>query len=138
MDPMLEPYLSSSAQQCIDRLLRKNPDERIRDLSMLQAQPFFLGRIDWDDVYHKRLPPPFVPSLRDVEDVSSFSSLYTGEAWARRRTATLDEHAPGKSDDDDDDGAGGEAELLGWMRRPRRRREGGCFEFLPFKLVVRV
>lgn len=40
------------------------------------SQPFFKN-INWDDVYHKRIQPPFQPQISSATDTSNFDSEFT-------------------------------------------------------------
>lgn len=41
----------------------------------IRNHPYFAD-ISWSDVYHKRIPPPYVPVLTDPEDVSHFDQEF--------------------------------------------------------------
>jgi hypothetical protein len=40
------------------------------------SQPFFRN-IVWDDIYHKRVQPPFLPTIKNATDTSNFDSEFT-------------------------------------------------------------
>lgn len=40
------------------------------------SQPFFRN-INWDDVFHKRIVPPFQPAITSATDTSNFDSEFT-------------------------------------------------------------
>jgi hypothetical protein len=40
------------------------------------SHAFFRG-VDWDDVYHKRVPAPFMPTIKNRADTSNFDSEFT-------------------------------------------------------------
>ena len=47
----------------------------------MRAHPFFkLHKIDWDDVQERKHKPPFVPVLKDENDLSKFPAFFTQEA----------------------------------------------------------
>ncbi|XP_023647640.1 serine/threonine-protein kinase N1 isoform X1 [Paramormyrops kingsleyae] len=75
-------FLSTEAISLMRRLLRRNPDRRLgsseKDAEDVKKQPFFKG-LDWEALLKRRLPPPFVPSIRDKEDVSNFDDEFTLE-----------------------------------------------------------
>ena len=37
----------------------------------------FFRNINWDDVYHKRIPVPFVPQITSATDTSNFDTEFT-------------------------------------------------------------
>lgn len=39
--------------------------------------------MNWDDVYNKVLSPPFIPEVKNSEDVSNFDSRFTGTPVSR-------------------------------------------------------
>jgi len=40
------------------------------------SHPFF-ANINWEDIYHKRIPPPFKPSIQSATDTSNFDQEFT-------------------------------------------------------------
>ncbi|KAJ8378532.1 hypothetical protein AAFF_G00239150 [Aldrovandia affinis] len=75
-------FLSTEAIGIMRRLLRRNPDRRLgsseKDAEDVKKQPFFRG-VDWEALLQRKLPPPFVPSIGDKEDVSNFDEEFTAE-----------------------------------------------------------
>jgi hypothetical protein len=78
LPPALGRDLTHPAQSIILHLLAKDPDARLCGLGAVKADPFFEG-LDWDAVYHRRVPAPYVPSLRSREDTACFPQYYTDE-----------------------------------------------------------
>uniref|UniRef100_A0A3Q0ST82 protein kinase C n=1 Tax=Amphilophus citrinellus TaxID=61819 RepID=A0A3Q0ST82_AMPCI len=78
-------FLSTEAIGIMRRLLRRNPERRLgsgeKDAEDVKKQPFFRG-MDWEALLHRRVPPPFVPSITGKEDVSNFDTEFTAEAPA--------------------------------------------------------
>ncbi|TSK17928.1 Serine/threonine-protein kinase N2 [Bagarius yarrelli] len=76
-------FLSSEAIGIMRRLLRRNPERRLgsgeRDAEEVKKQPFFRN-MDWEALLQRKLPPPFVPTIGDREDVSNFDEEFTTEA----------------------------------------------------------
>ncbi|XP_071947331.1 serine/threonine-protein kinase N2-like isoform X2 [Antedon mediterranea] len=75
-------FLSSEAMAIMKRLLRRNPERRLgagpRDAEDIKKQMFFRN-MKWEDLYYRRLVPPFVPTVRSSEDVSNFDEEFTSE-----------------------------------------------------------
>ncbi|CAH0546529.1 unnamed protein product [Brassicogethes aeneus] len=75
-------FLSLESIAIMRRLLRKNPDRRLgsseRDAEDVKKQAFF-RTIIWDELLHRRVPPPFVPTVHSFEDVSNFDEEFTSE-----------------------------------------------------------
>nr|XP_046186355.1 serine/threonine-protein kinase N1-like isoform X1 [Oncorhynchus gorbuscha] len=75
-------FLSTEAIAIMRRLLRRNPERRLgsgeKDADEIKKQPFFRG-MDWEALLQRKLPPPFVPSIKGREDVSNFDEEFTAE-----------------------------------------------------------
>ncbi|XP_074640581.1 ribosomal protein S6 kinase beta-2-like isoform X2 [Tubulanus polymorphus] len=85
----LPAYLTPDAKGLIRKLLKKNINERLgngpdiqgtkgkRGCNMQIRKHTFFRNVDWDDVYHRRVEPPFKPCLANDEDVSQFDTKFT-------------------------------------------------------------
>ncbi|XP_050406915.1 serine/threonine-protein kinase N2 isoform X1 [Patella vulgata] len=75
-------FLSTEAIAIMRRLLRRNPDRRLgsseRDAEDVKKQAFFRN-LKWDDLLMKKVKPPFVPTVKNSEDVSNFDEEFTAE-----------------------------------------------------------
>ena len=76
-------YMSAEAQSLLAGLLNRDPEKRLgttaeQDGDDVFAHPFFSG-IDWDKLYKKAIPPPFVPTVRDITDLSNIDRAFTSE-----------------------------------------------------------
>ncbi|XP_037912971.1 serine/threonine-protein kinase N isoform X3 [Hermetia illucens] len=75
-------FLSLEAIAIMRRLLRKNPERRLgsseRDAEDVKKQAFFRS-IQWDELLLRNVKPPFVPTIRHLEDVSNFDEEFTSE-----------------------------------------------------------
>ncbi|GAB6021882.1 hypothetical protein CHUAL_006048 [Chamberlinius hualienensis] len=75
-------FLSLEAIAIMRRLLRKNPERRLgaseRDAEDVKKQAFFRN-VNWEDLLLRKVKPPFVPTVRDMEDVSNFDEEFTTE-----------------------------------------------------------
>uniref|UniRef100_A0A673KFA3 protein kinase C n=1 Tax=Sinocyclocheilus rhinocerous TaxID=307959 RepID=A0A673KFA3_9TELE len=78
-------FLSSEAIGILRRLLRRNPERRLgsseKDAEDVKKQPFFRN-MDWEALLLRKLPPPFLPTIGNKEDVSNFDEEFTTEALA--------------------------------------------------------
>jgi len=74
--------LSLEAIAIMRRLLRKNPERRLgssdRDAEDVKKQAFFRN-INWEDLLARKIKPPFVPVVKNFEDVSNFDEEFTSE-----------------------------------------------------------
>jgi len=78
-DISLPDSLVGGVRELLDGLLRKNPLQRLghsngngRDYLDICESRWFVD-VDWDAVYEKRLPPPFVPRVDNEEDTQHFA-----------------------------------------------------------------
>lgn len=75
--------LSLEAIALMRRLLRKNPERRLgsseRDAEDVKKQAFF-RHVNWEQLLLRKIKPPFVPTINNLEDVSNFDSEFTSEA----------------------------------------------------------
>eukprot|EP00339_Tiarina_fusa_P014069 CAMPEP_0117008260 /NCGR_PEP_ID=MMETSP0472-20121206/7836_1 /TAXON_ID=693140 ORGANISM="Tiarina fusus, Strain LIS" /NCGR_SAMPLE_ID=MMETSP0472 /ASSEMBLY_ACC=CAM_ASM_000603 /LENGTH=414 /DNA_ID=CAMNT_0004710243 /DNA_START=82 /DNA_END=1326 /DNA_ORIENTATION=- len=74
----LPNYLSNNARSIIRGLLRQDPEKRLgcRCASEVKKHPFFKG-INWEKLYDKLVPPPFLPEVENgLEDTSYFEKKY--------------------------------------------------------------
>lgn len=70
--------LSPEAQDLLRRLMTRNVRKRIT-CQEIKTHPFF-STFDWDKASARELTPPFVPKFENDEDVSYFSTEFTGES----------------------------------------------------------
>ena len=76
-EPEFDPAcFTPDAIELISGLLRKNPRRRY-GFDEIKASAFFQG-MDWDDVYHKRIKPPYVPPSEEIAE--NFDVEFTKEA----------------------------------------------------------
>ena len=63
------------------QLLVRDPARRLgsgpNDAEEIKAHPFFRD-VNWDDMFHKRVPPPFCPTLKNPSDTSWFDTEVRG------------------------------------------------------------
>lgn len=75
-------FLSLESIAIMRRLLRKNPERRLgaseRDAEDVKKQAFFRN-ILWDDLLMRKVKPPFIPVVKNLEDVSNFDEEFTSE-----------------------------------------------------------
>ncbi|EGD82834.1 AGC/AKT protein kinase [Salpingoeca rosetta] len=77
------PIIGDVAQDLIGKLLHKDPAQRIgggaRDGHEIQEHPWFAS-VDFDKLYRREIPAPFVPQVKSATDVSNFDDHFTSEA----------------------------------------------------------
>ncbi|KAK9461554.1 Phototropin-1 [Lipomyces oligophaga] len=81
-EPLYPIQMPRNSVMILQALLTREPTQRlgygIRDAKDVMEHPYF-ENINWDDIYHKRVPPPFVPSISSETDTSNFDEEFTGE-----------------------------------------------------------
>ena len=62
----------------ISKLLNKDPDKRLgaNGVEEVKAHPYFKD-MNWDDLYNKRVKPPYSPKVKNERDCKHISSKYT-------------------------------------------------------------
>jgi len=73
------PYMNEVSKDLISRLLERNPEERLIDPNLMKRHKFFEG-IDWELLYQKQIPPPYIPDVKDDADTSQIDPEFTSEA----------------------------------------------------------
>lgn len=79
-EPLYPIHMPRDSVSILQKLLTREPEARLgsgpTDAQEIMNQPFFRN-INWDDVYHKRIPPPFLPQIKSATDTSNFDSEFT-------------------------------------------------------------
>lgn len=79
-EPLYPIAMPRDSVSILQKLLTREPDQRLgsgpTDAQEIMSQPFFRN-IVWDDIYHKRLEPPFLPQIKSATDTSNFDSEFT-------------------------------------------------------------
>lgn len=79
-EPLYPISMPRDSVSILQKLLTREPDQRLgsgpTDAQEIMSQPFFRN-INWDDIYHKRVQPPFLPSIKSATDTSNFDSEFT-------------------------------------------------------------
>lgn len=79
-EPLYPIHMPRDSVSILQKLLTREPDARLgsgpTDAQEIMNQPFFRN-INWDDVYNKRVPPPFLPQISNPTDTSNFDSEFT-------------------------------------------------------------
>jgi serine/threonine protein kinase len=79
-EPLYPIHMPRDSVSILQKLLTREPDQRLgsgpTDAQEIMSQPFFRN-INWDDIYHKRVEPPFLPQIKSATDTSNFDSEFT-------------------------------------------------------------
>lgn len=79
-EPLYPIHMSRDGVNLLQRLLEREPDKRLgsgpTDAEEIQNHAFFKD-LSWDDVYHKRYKPAFLPKVENEVDISNFDAEFT-------------------------------------------------------------
>jgi serine/threonine protein kinase len=79
-EPLYPIHMPRDSVSILQKLLTREPDQRLgsgpTDAQEVMSQPFFRN-INWEDIYHKRVQPPFLPTIKNATDTSNFDSEFT-------------------------------------------------------------
>ncbi|MCO5597937.1 hypothetical protein L7F22_052023 [Adiantum nelumboides] len=67
-EPLYPIHMPPDSVSILHKLLTRDPARRLgsgqTDAEEIKAHPFFRD-VNWDDMFHKRVPPPFLPTLKN-------------------------------------------------------------------------
>ncbi|KAF8461352.1 kinase-like domain-containing protein [Kalaharituber pfeilii] len=79
-EPLYPIHMPRDSVSILQKLLQREPEKRLgsgpTDAQEVMNQAFF-KTINWDDIYHKRVEPPFKPSISNPKDTSNFDQEFT-------------------------------------------------------------
>lgn len=78
--PKYPKYLSNSAVDLLQKLLKKDPSKRLgaNGVDEIKNHPWFVeGNLNWELLYNKKYDAPFVPILKNELDVQNFEPEFT-------------------------------------------------------------
>jgi len=82
-NPKYPASVSKDVQDFISRLLIKDPKERLgsgkKDVEELKNHHWFRS-LNWEDVFARKIEPPYKPNVKSDTDTSNFSSQFTKQS----------------------------------------------------------
>jgi serine/threonine protein kinase len=79
-EPLYPIHMPRDSVSILQKLLTREPELRLgsgpTDAQEIMSHAFFRN-INWDDVYHKRITPPFLPTITNPTDTSNFDQEFT-------------------------------------------------------------
>lgn len=79
-EPLYPIHMPRDSVSILQKLLTREPEMRLgsgpTDAQEIMSHAFFKG-INWEEVYHKRIPPPFKPTVKNEKDTSNFDQEFT-------------------------------------------------------------
>jgi len=81
-EPLYPITMPRDAVSILQKLLTRDQNRRLgsgkADAEEIKRQPFFKDVV-WDDVFNKRIPPPYFPTINGSADTSNFDEEFTKE-----------------------------------------------------------
>ncbi|KAF2869785.1 kinase C-like protein [Massariosphaeria phaeospora] len=79
-EPLYPIHMPRDSVSILQKLLTREPELRLgsgpTDAQEIMSHAFFRN-VNWDDVYHKRIPAPFIPQITSPTDTSNFDTEFT-------------------------------------------------------------
>lgn len=79
-EPLYPIHMPRDSVSILQKLLTREPELRLgagpNDAQDVMSHAFFRN-INWDDIYHKRVEPPFKPTISNATDTSNFDTEFT-------------------------------------------------------------
>jgi len=79
-EPLYPIHMPRDSVSILQKLLTREPEMRLgsgpTDAQEIMSHAFFRN-INWEDVYHKRIPAPFLPQISSATDTSNFDQEFT-------------------------------------------------------------
>ncbi|KAI9821850.1 MAG: Serine/threonine kinase [Pycnora praestabilis] len=79
-EPLYPIHMPRDSVSILQKLLTREPELRLgsgpTDAQEIMSHAFFRN-INWEDVYHKRIPVPFQPQILSATDTSNFDQEFT-------------------------------------------------------------
>ena len=81
-EPLYPIHMPRASVSILQQLLCRDVEHRLgagpNDADDIKAHVFFRG-INWDDIFHKRVPAPYFPTINGPLDTSNFDQEFTRE-----------------------------------------------------------
>ncbi|EEH22723.2 AGC/PKC protein kinase [Paracoccidioides brasiliensis Pb03] len=79
-EPLYPIHMPRDSVSILQKLLTREPEMRLgsgpTDAQEIMSHAFFRN-VNWDDIYHKRVPPPFCPTISSPTDTNNFDQEFT-------------------------------------------------------------
>lgn len=79
-EPLYPIHMPRDSVLILQKLITREPEMRLGSgptgAQEIMSHAFF-GNINWDDIYHKRVTPPFTPQITSPTDTSNFDTEFT-------------------------------------------------------------
>jgi len=82
-------FVTSDAKNLLEQLLERDAEKRLSEPNIIKRHPFF-RQINWDALYQKKIPPPFLPEVKGKTDISQIDPVFIEEAPTLTMTGEAD------------------------------------------------
>jgi RAC serine/threonine-protein kinase len=74
----LPDSLDNGTKSILTGLLERDANKRLADSSAIKSHPYFHG-LDWDKLLKKEIAPPYIPPVKDKNDIGMVDPAFTSE-----------------------------------------------------------
>jgi len=78
-------FVHADARNLLEQLLERDADKRLTEPNLIKRHPFFKA-VDWEKLYEKKIPPPFMPEVKGKMDISQIDPVFIEEAPSLQMT----------------------------------------------------
>ena len=79
-EPLYPIHMPRDSVSILQKLLTREPELRLgsgpTDAQEIMSHAFF-HNVNWEEVLVKRVPPPFIPTIKNATDTSNFDQEFT-------------------------------------------------------------
>ena len=79
-EPLYPIHMPRDSVSILQKLLTREPEARLgsgpTDAQEIMSHAFFRN-VNWEDIYYKRVPAPFIPQVKNKADTSNFDAEFT-------------------------------------------------------------
>lgn len=72
-------FMQQDARNLLEQLLERDAEKRLTEPNLIKRHPFFKA-VDWEKLYEKKIPPPFLPEVKGKMDISQIDPVFIEEA----------------------------------------------------------
>lgn len=82
-------FVNADARSLLEQLLERDAEKRLTEPNLIKRHPFFKG-INWELLYQKKIPPPYLPEVKGKMDISQIDPVFIEEAPSLTMTGEHD------------------------------------------------
>lgn len=82
-------FVHPDARSLLEQLLERDAEKRLTEPNLIKRHPFFKA-INWELLYQKKIPPPFMPEVKGKLDISQIDPVFIEEVPSLTMTGEND------------------------------------------------